>query len=204
MTSFRQMLKDVDVPTFFEKTARVVFEERREELDSYLECPVIICTRMMDTDRLWTSKVSTKRLVIEDEEMVDFPVITVEGREENWPLVREATAEILDLLDARREEYKGKGRWTQKIQEAFEAFDGTISVTLTDPSLSRPIGVRIILNNYEDSGYKTFHVTVPLSTLYGVARGEIALETAAKGLKIGGDMSLALDLGGFFATHFKV
>lgn len=203
MTFFHQIFEGIDVPTFFKKTAKAVFDERHEDLKTYLECPVIVCTRMLDTDRLWTVKVSPKKLVIEGEEMVDFPVITVEGREENWPLVREATADILDLLDARRDEFKGKGRWTREIQEAFEAFDGTISVTLTDPSLPRAIPIRIILNNYEDSGYKSFHVTVPLTTLYGVARGEIAIDAAAKGLKIGGDMSLAVDLAGFFATHFQ-
>lgn len=204
MTDFQKHLPaGVTLKTVFSKVIPEIHRERRHEFTDYVAgLDLIFAVRLTDTDRIWTVRFNEKEIEIEDEEGIDFPILTLESTEAQWEKVRPDLIRILTLADQRRHLLKGKPRFDKKLRAQLERFDGVIDVEI--PSDIGTFKMRLILNNYEaQKGFRKFKVTVPQSVIFDVARGDLDIEAAARGLAIQGDMSLAMDLGGTFLKHYQ-
>lgn len=202
MESFSKVFEGASLQEAIERIGPKVHEARRSDFKNFCDVRLIICFKMLDTDEVWTIEFDSNGYSFERDEAVDFPLVTIEGKAANWPLIREHLLELADLLEGQKERAKGR-KWTRALHNAFESFDGSIDLSFVDDTYPHPVDVRVILNNYEDAGFERFSATIPVPLLFDVARGQVSPRSAAKTLKIGGSLSLAIELGGFFATHFE-
>lgn len=202
MESFSKVFEGASLKDAIEVVGPKAHEARRADFKTFCEVGLIICFKMLDTKEVWTIEFDSKRYSFERGEAVDFPLVTIEGKAANWPIIRAHLLELADLLEGQKERAKGR-KWTRALHDAFESFDGSIDLSFVDDTYPHPVDIRIILNNYEDSGFDKFSATIPVALLFDVARGQVSPRSAAKTLKIGGSLGFAIELGGFFATHFE-
>lgn len=204
MTDYRQLLpKGIKLKRVFEDVLPKIHAERKHEYADFVSgVDIVFAVRLTDVDRVWTVTFNGKRIEVEADEGLDFPIVAIEGTEAQWEQIREDLIAILELADARRHLFKGRPKFDKVLREKLERFDGVIDVEI--PGDAGTAKFRLILNNYEaQKGFRKFKVTIPRDLIFKVAKGDVDIETAARGLAIHGEMSLAVDLGGTFLKHYQ-
>lgn len=195
---------DVTLEQFFEEILPRLHNDRIETFRELSEIPVIVSVYLRDTKQRWTVELRRDGLTVEADEMVDFPMVTIEGDSRYWDEVKRHARTILRAVDARRDEVREQLQLTPELFADFERFDTVIDVEITETEDNPSIALRLVLNNYEPvDGARSFCVALPLPTLLELARGEKDPKQVAKGLSIRGDAKAAVSLGGLFASRFE-
>jgi hypothetical protein len=194
--------ESVTIEDFFHDIVPRMHAERGDFAD-FSQVDVIVSVFLADTDKRFTLEFRRDGTCeVEDDEMIDFPVITLIGYEKYWPLVKKHAVGLLESLDARKEELQSQYRLTQSFLDAFERYDGSVDVTISGPD--GEVEMSLVLNDYERvDGAKQFGFELPLSLVEAVVTGAEEPGKAAKSLKIKGDYGFATVLGGFLLEQFE-
>ena len=206
MTDYKKLLPaGITVDKVFTDVIPVIHEEQRAEFGDYIAgVDIVIAVRLTDARKMWTVRFNAEEIEIEDDELVDFPIMTVEGTQKQWPALLPYLADILSTLESRRSELKPSKRFDSKLRSALERIDGVIDICITGDDPTDNLRFRAILNNYEEHGsFRRFSITIPRSVVFDVAEGRTPIESAARGLSVQGDVGLAVDLGGTLLEHFQ-
>jgi hypothetical protein len=189
---------------FFMKRAAGVHKARQSDFERITEEPLTFSLYFTDVDERYTVRLERGgAMEVEDDELDDFPVATVEGLAGDWELVKSHVLRLVEVLEGRRAELERRytKKITAKILAEFEKIDGSIHVEIVDGA--RSFKWRVILNHYEaQSGAPSFKIKVPLSLVEDVASGRQELAAAVKAAVVTGDTKFALRLAGFFSKHF--
>lgn len=189
---------------FFMKRAAGVHKARLSDFERITEVPLTFSLYFTDVDERYTVRLERGgALEVEDDELDDFPVATVEGLEGDWELVKSHILRLVEVLEGRRAELERRytKKITAKILAEFEKIDGAIYVEIVDGA--RSVKWRVILNHYEaQGGAPSFKIKVPLSLIEDVANGRQEPAAAVKAATVTGDTKFALGLAGFFSKHF--
>lgn len=191
----------VSIDDFFHDIVPRLHRERAD-FGEFSEVDVIVSVYLADTDKRFTCAFRRDgSCEIEDDEMIDFPVITVIGYEKYWEIVKKRAIGLLEALDERKNELKSQYRLTQGFLDDFERYDGSIDITITGPD--GEVEMTLVLNDYERvDGAKSFGFELPLELIEAVATGDEDPGKVAKRLKIKGDYGFATVLGGFLLDQF--
>lgn len=193
---------DVSIREFFVDWAPRLFAARRDDFAAASAVDLVLCFKFEDTDEVYTLEMSRGGLVVEDDEMIDFPALTVVGLAKNWPRVRERLRPLAEQLERRREQVRDSFRVTQAFVDDWEKFDLVIDIEVTDGSPGGGIKFSVVLNDYNaPKGARRFGFTVPLQALDAMAGGRQSPEQVARGLKITGDVRVAATFGGMILSH---
>lgn len=206
MIDYKKLLPaGITVEKVFADVLPAVHDEQRDEYADYVEgMDIVIAVRLTDARKLWTVRFNADEIEIEDDELVDFPIVTIEGTQKQWPNLLPYLVEILTTLESRRKELKPKKRFDATLQAALERFDGVIDLCVTGDDPTDNLRFRLILNNYaEHTSFRRFSITIPRSVVFDVVEGRTPIESAARGLSVQGDVGLAVDLGGTILEHFQ-
>lgn len=193
---------DVSLKKFFTHWVPRLFEARKEDFEKMSDIPIILCFKFQDTGEVYSVEFSEDGAVVEEDEMIDFPMATVLGWAKFWPLVKREGRPLAEALESRRDEVRDSFRVTRAFHADWEKFDLVIDVEITGEGGKDPVRFSIVSNDYEaPSGARRFGFTVDLPTLDAVAAGKRDPVEAAKALKIKGDYAAAATLGGMILSH---
>ncbi len=193
---------DVSLEEFFLSWAPKLFAARREDFAKASEIDLVLCFKFQDTDEVYSLEMSAGGLVVEDDEMIDFPAITLLGWAKFWPRVKRSLRPIARALDERRSEVRDSFRLTEAFFADWEKFDVVIDIDVRDEGAAEPVTFSVILNDYDvPSGGRRFGFSIPLDALEAMANGTRTPENVAKSLKISGDVRVAATLGGMILSH---
>lgn len=189
---------------FFETVLERLYDTYKADVSDASEIDVIVSVYLEDVDERWTilHERASQKLTIENDEMIDFPLVTIVGHARHWDAAKEGILPLAHALDARRDELRGQYRLTDNFRDDFERIDGAIEVVFTSES-EDPLSLEIVFNNYEwDAAFPRIRVEVPYRLLQDVTSGSLDPGKAVRGLKFSGDRGFALEVGGLLATHF--
>ncbi len=193
---------DVTLREFFMECVPELFEARREEFSRLFEFDVILCFKFQDSGEIYSIALRPDGAEVEDDEMIDFPLITLQGWAKFWDVVKREARPLARDLEERRHEVDDAPTLTQAFFDDWEKFDVVIDVEITGDDDAEPVQFSLILNDYEaPDRARKFGFTVELQTLAEVASGKRDPVEAAKGLKIRGDVGIAATLGGMILSH---
>ncbi len=193
---------------FFLEVIPLLHESRLAQFVQFSSANLIFSVLFTDTKMRYTCELGTKKARCRAGELVDFPVVSIEGLEKNWELVKSHLRVLLDEADQRADAYVGHVNLTQAILDEFERFDGVIDIRLTGglggSADVSALDFRIVLNDYEvNKVARKLSLEMPLASLEDVIVGKKTASEVAKSLVLGGDKMLGLNLGGFFLKHFE-
>lgn len=193
---------DVSLHQFFMDWAPRLFAARRDDFAAASEVDLVLCFKFEDTDEVYTVELSRNGLAVEDDEMIDFPALTIVGQARNWPRVREQLRPLAEQLERRREQVRDSVRLTQALLDDWEKFDVVIDIEVTDGGSAGGVKFSVVLNDYNPpKGARRFGFAIPLHALEAMAAGRQTPEEVGRGLKLTGDVRVAATLGGMILSH---
>lgn len=193
---------DVTIHEFFTEWVPTLFEERREDFAASSDVDLILCFKFQDSGEVYSLELARDGVAVEDDEMIDFPFVTVLGWAKFWDVVKEKSRPLAEALEERRDEVRDSFRLSQAFYDDWEKFDVVIDVEITNEGAAEPVTFSIVLNDYDiPDGARRFGFSIPLSTLDDVATGRQDPVDAARALKITGDYRAAATLGGMIMSH---
>ena len=74
---------DITIDRFFDEVLGALHTSRPGEFEAMSDIPVIICAKF-DDGRVFTVTADKNGVEIEHDEAIDFPVLTVFGRVQDW------------------------------------------------------------------------------------------------------------------------
>ena len=194
---------DVSPETFFLERLPNLHEDRLELFGRYSETTLRFCFRMTDTGRTYCLELTPDSARAIEGEFIEFPTVTLEGKEANWPVVRD---------HARRLFEKGKDALMNRppprkigrdFVDDFERFDGIVDVAIDFPERDDPVEMRLILNDYDPvADARCLEIGLSIDVLDGVLDGRVDADEARNAMSLSGDVGLAFDLGGMMLDHF--
>ncbi len=201
--NYEEALADgVTLEEFFTRWVPKAYDDPRVEFSEVSDLPLILCFKFQDTDEVYSLEFSEDGIEVEDDEMVDFPMVTLIGWAKFWPTVRRHLLPLAQRLDARAEEVASKYRITRAFYDDFEKFDCVIDITVEGEAGEEPVSFSAVLNDYDaEPDARRFGFTTNLETLEALIAGDIEPVDAAKGLSIRGDYRAAASLGGMIMSH---
>lgn len=194
---------------FFLEVIPRLHESRLERFVQFSSAKLILSVFFSDTQKRYSCELGSKKARSRAGELVDFPVLSLEGQEKDWEVVKSHLRVLLDEADRRADAYVGHVHLTQAILDEFERFDGVIEIRLTGGlsgggSVDSALDFRVVLNDYEaGKGARTLSLEMPLASLEDVIVGRKTAAEVAKGLVLRGDKMFGVNLGGFFLKHFE-
>lgn len=193
----------VDTETFFLEHVPALFEARRELFASAYDTPVIVSIHLTDTDEKYTYEFRPDGCEAEADEMIDFPVITVAGEAGRWEDFKRHVLDVAKLAEQRAHQTEPPRKITRKFLDEFERYDGEFVLELHAEDLAEPITVRGILNDYEKpAGAPSLHIGATFEMGEELARGDVLPRELESRVKIKGDLSLGLEVGGLLLKYF--
>src|SRR5690606_12303319 len=126
MDLLEALADDVSLHEFFMDWAPKLFEARKEDFAASSDIDLILCFKFEDTGEIYTVELSENGLVVEDDEMIDFPALTLLGSSKYWARTKEALRPIASALDARSSELRETYRLSEAFHEDWEKFDVVI------------------------------------------------------------------------------
>ena len=193
---------DVSLEAFFTEWAPRLFAARQDDFARSSDIDFIICFKFQDTDEVYSVHLRPDGCEVEDDEMIDFPMVSVVGQSQFWPRVRKALRPIARSLEARREAVRDSFRLTDAFRADWEKFDVVIDVEVTDSGSPEPVTFSVVLNDYEEPDRaRRFGFRLDLSDLESMADGSRTPDSVARSLKISGDYKIAATLGGMIMSH---
>ncbi|AWV88926.1 hypothetical protein [Bradymonas sediminis] len=199
---------EVSPYVFFTEYVPELFEARRELFCESSEVDVIVSVYFSDTDARYTCEFRADGCTVECDEMIDFPVATIIGNESDWEDFKRHMLEILVPLERRANDYRDRAaasmsRLTAEFLEQLERFDGVFECTLTAEGLDAPIEVELVLNDYDaPDGAARLRLGASFETGMALATGEIFPTDLPDRVRVGGELSLGLEIGGLLLKHF--
>ena len=192
---------DVTLHDFFMEWAPRLFAARKDDFAASVDIDLVLCFKFEDTGEVYSVEMSKTGLVAEDDEMIDFPALTMKGYAKYWPKVRDALRPLAEALDERREEVRDSFRISEEFFADWEKFDLVIDVVVADDE-GETVEFSLVLNDYEPpAGARKFGFTVAFSALDAIASGSESPEAVGRGLMINGDVRVAATFGGMILSH---
>ena len=193
---------------FFLKVIPRLHESRLERFVEFSSASLIFSVLFTDTKKRYSCELGTKKARCSAGELVDFPVLSIEGKEKDWEEVKSHLRVLMSEADRRADAYVGHVHLTQAILDEFERFDGVIEIRLTGglggSSSASSMDFRVVLNDYEAvKGARTLSLEMPMASLEDVIMGNKTAAEVARGLVLRGDKLLGMNLEGFFLKHFE-
>lgn len=193
----------VSVRDFFLKHVEKIHAARLEDFRRVSAIPVILSVYLTDTDERFTVELRDDGCEVEDEELVDYPVVTLIGEAAHWERTKVEVLKMAAALEARRGELEARVKapvWTESARAEFERFDGLIRVKIVETG-GEDVVIELVLNDYERGRGQTLEVTLPLPLLQGVTGGHIAPDAAGGQVRLGGHRALGAVLAGFWSKR---
>jgi hypothetical protein len=186
---------------FFLEYLPTLHEERLDLFDRYSDTTVRFCVRLTDRDEAFTVELRSDGADARRGEMIDFPMVTIEGSTEYWDTVKEYAEAAFKRLTAQLRENPPPHRIDRAFLDDLERYDGVVDIDLSaDGDAMR---TRIILNDYDvPPGARSVTLNGSLDQVERVVSGEVHPTEATRSMQLSGDMSLAFDLGGLLLEHF--
>lgn len=203
----KQLIQDalaegVSIKEIFETYVPRAHDMQKDMFSRVSEVPLIVSFWFEDNDERYTFEFSESGSQVEAGEMIDFPVVTIVLNHAQWGEVRPHLQGM--LLKLQENKQKLEQRYVNdpikaRTLSAFESLHGTIHVHVEG------IKLKVILNDYvEEGGASSFDVSVTHALLEQVINGDVSPREMANKIKVKGKMSFALELAGFFSTHFNM
>lgn len=191
---------------FFERDVPDLHDELLDIFVHLSDAPVRFHIDFEALDAAYTVELSDEGARVIEGRMIDFPIVALRTEETAWEVVREHTFELLALgrqLFDERVDPESVSTLKRDHLDAFESFDGVIELSLKVPEVETTLDSEVVLNDYEVFGNPgRFQLRIDVDALYRVARGEASPAEVVRGGELGGDLSLAFDLGGFLLQQF--
>ncbi|MFB6351928.1 MAG: hypothetical protein ABEN55_11480 [Bradymonadaceae bacterium] len=189
--------------TFFLERLPDLHEDRLELFGSYSETTLRFSIYMTDIDRRFCLELSPDGARAIEGEFIEFPTVTLEGTEENWPLVRDHARRLFEKGRRALNERPPASRVDREFTDDFERFDGVIDVELVFEERDEPVSMRLILNDYQPvPDARQIEVGLSVELLDEVLEGRIDPDEARESVTLSGDVGLAFDLSGLLMEHF--
>lgn len=200
MELLKALEEGTSIVTFFTESLPGLFQTRAEEFSDFSEVPIIICTRFDDA-RIFCVAISANDIEIEDDEMVDFPNLTILSKVKEWNVFLTYARRYILAYDAKKDELKSVFYFTKAFALALEKFDLHLIVEIVEGEDSL-LTSELILNNYEvDVSFPRIKIKIDLKTLDAIAAGDLTPIEAAKIIEISGDVLKAAELGHMFLKY---
>jgi hypothetical protein len=194
---------EVTLETFVLEHVPTLFEARRELFAAAYDTSIIISVHLSDTDERYTAHFRRDGCTVERGEMIDFPVVTLVGSSQYWDSVKRHVLKIAEPLERRAKNAKMRSKVTRKFLDELERFDGEFVFDIEADDLDTPVPFRLILNDYEaPGGAPALKIRASFEVGEQLARGEINPKDLEGLVRIRGDMSLGLEVGGLLLKHF--
>jgi hypothetical protein len=194
---------EVGLDTFFLEHVPALFEARRELFAAAFDTEVIVSVHLSDSGARYTGEFRADGCAVEAGEMIDFPVVTLVGSSEYWESVKRHVLEIAKPLERRAEKTRPPSKVTRKFLDELERFDGEFVFDIEADDLDEAIPFRLILNDYDaPEGAPALEIRASFEIGEQLARGEIRPGDLEGLVRVRGDMSLGLEVGGLLLKHF--
>ncbi len=185
--------------SFFTKNIEAVHAANSEDFKALSEIPILLCIKF-DDGQTYSILMSEDEVEIEDDEMIDFPNLTVKTKASEFPLFLSYVRQYIGAFEEKKGEIAETFRLTDAFRDDVEKIDLVIELEVFE-SDKNVMSSEIILNDYEDSDFKRVKIRVDKTMLDDVAAGRITPAQAAKGLSISGAIFKAAELGQLFLKH---
>ncbi|RAL23595.1 hypothetical protein DL240_05395 [Lujinxingia litoralis] len=192
----------IDTRTLFLERLPAMQRTRQEEYRAFSSATIVLSVLFEDAGERFTLTFDPEGMEAIDEEAIDFPVASARGSLKDWERALPWIQELVVPADAQVAHYRGKVHLSQATIERFERFDGIFVIEISDLPDGRPLSFEVVLNDYEaPADARRVRVSVAWSLLQDVAHGRVDPVSAARRLKLGGDIGLALEIGGFLMSE---
>ncbi len=193
--------KGTSIVSFFTKNIESVHAKNAGDYAALSDIPLLICVKFEDADEVYSVLISESEVVIEEEEMIDFPHLTIKTSAAEWPLFLSYVREYAIAFERKKSEIAKVFRISEALEKDVEGLDLVIELEVYDAK-KRVMKSEIILNDYEPSpSAKKVKIKVQKATLDGLADGTLKPVEAAKDLSISGALFKAAELGQLFLKH---
>lgn len=201
--------EDVSLRDFFMDHMPRIHEANLEDFKRWTDETLIISFEMRDTDERYTLACNPSDCEVEDDEMIDFPIITLVGEARHWDALKPSLLELALALNANAEKLEAQynARIERKMLDEFERkFEGTITAVVVGvEGIDEPVTFELVLNDYvKNDGAPGFEFRINASNIRDLANGKVKPKELKDTIKVVGQMKLALDMLGFFSTHFEI
>lgn len=194
---------DVSPETFFLERLPTLHEDRLELFGRYSETTLRFCFHLTDVDRRFCLELTPDGARAIEGEFIEFPTVTLEGTEANWPLVREHARRLFEKGKDALLERPPPRRIDRDFVDDFERFDGVIDVELTFEERDEPVQMRVILNDYQPvPDCRQLEIGLSIDLLDAILDRRVEPDEARDALSLSGDVGLAFDLSGMMMDHF--
>lgn len=198
---------DVTVRDFYMTQFPKIHAANLERFGQWTDQTLIVSAYLRDTDERYTLAFSPDGVEVEDEEMVDFPLITLAGNSANWSELKTFLGRLSVLMDqhADKLESQYKAQITPELMQKFERYEGTITIGVDGvEGVDGTLEFDVVLNDYEKvDGAPDFKVVVGAPQLEALLKGEVDPTSLKDAVKISGQMTLGLSLLAFFNANFN-
>lgn len=197
----------ISCDAFFMECVPELFAARQDLFRESSDTDVIVSVYLSDTDARYTCEFRADGCTVERDEMIDFPVATLVGEEADWENFKRHMLAILLPLEQRAHDYRDRAvnmsRLTPEFLEQLERFDGVFKCKISADDLDEPIELELILNDYDaPEGAARLRLGASFETVEAIARGEILPTDLQDRVRVGGELSLGLEVGGLLLKHF--
>lgn len=198
----------ISADTFFMECVPELFQARQRMFQESSDADVIVSVYFRDTDARYTCEFRADGCTVEREEMVDFPVATIVGEEADWEDFKRHMLTILLPLEQRANDYRERAastmsRLTPEFLAELERFDGVFECKISAEDLNEPIEIALILNDYEaPDGAPRLRLGASFETGEALAVGELFPTDLPERVRVGGELSLGLEVGGLLLKYF--
>jgi|GEM_PF-2438146 len=198
----------ISTDTFFMECVPELFKARQQIFQQSSDTDVIVSVYFKDTDARYTCEFRADGCAVERDEMVDFPVATIVGEEADWEDFKRHMLAILLPLEQRANDYRERAastmsRLTPEFLAKLERFDGVFECKISAEDLDEPIEIALILNDYDaPDGAPRLRIGASFETGEALANGELFPTDLPDRVRVGGDLSLGLEVGGLLLKYF--
>ena len=186
---------------FFTKNIPAVHASNAQDFVALSDIPILICIKF-DDGQTYSLLVSEAEVIVENDEMIDFPNLTIKTKAEEFPLFLSYVRQYTDAFEEKKAEIARHFRLTEAFRADVEKIDLVLELEVFE-SDQLMMSSEVILNDYEDSNFKRVKIKVDKTVLDDVASGNLTPAEAAKGLTINGAIFRAVELGQLFLKHSK-
>lgn len=194
---------DVSPETFFLERLPDLHEEHLELFEQYSETTLRFCIHLTDVDRRFSIELSGDGCRAIEGEFIEFPVITLLGQRADWEFVRDRAEALFEKGRRALHERPPSDQITREFLDDFERYDGIVDVELEIGGGREPVGMRLVLNDYDPvPGAPELRVELAFDLIAEVLDGEIDPDEARESVGISEDVGFAFELSGLLLNHF--
>jgi len=194
---------NVSPETFFLERLPELHESRPELFERYAETTLRFSIYLTDVDRRFCIEFNPDGARAIEGEFIEFPTVTLEGTEANWPLVRDHARRLFEKGRDALMERPPSDRVDREFLEEFQRYDAVVDVEMAFEARDEPVEMRLILNDYQPvPDCRHIEVGFSMGLLDAVLDGRVDPEEAREKVTLSGEVGLAFDLSGLALEHF--